>query len=404
MVLHSVETILLVACGVPAGYLALLSFLALFKRRRYIAEQRCFRRFAVVIPAHNEEQTIGKTLCSAFAIDYPRRYFDVVVIADNCTDQTASVARSFGARVLERSSDNKRGKGYALRWCFDTLLNENPSFDSVCVVDADSTISPNFLTVMNHYLEAGSRVIQARDLVEPRHKFWTVEIIRLGFALYNYARPLGRSILGCSMGLRGNGMCFHVDVLRKYPWEAMSLTEDLEYGLNLLLHGERVDLAQEAQVLATMPENPRNAESQRARWESGRFPIVRMFTFPLLKRVVTRFSFVSLDALIDLVTPPFVNLFFSIIAFGAATGLLVLLRMKDLLPFLYLWGIVSALALVHVFAGLIAVRAKSSLYKALLYVPRYAMWKIALYAKIFRRGRGDQWVRTTRESHDIAKP
>src|SRR5712692_8125342 len=117
-----VEWVLLAIFGLPLAYLCLLSLLALAPGTRRTFKTAGRRRFAVVVPAHNEEQTIGPTLRSLLAIDYPRDRFEVVLVADNCTDRTARAGRRSGVRVLERHDSSSRGKGYALRWCFDALL------------------------------------------------------------------------------------------------------------------------------------------------------------------------------------------------------------------------------------------------------------------------------------------
>ena len=128
------------------------------------------RRFAIVVPAHDEERTIDATLRSLLAIDYPSQMYDVVVIADNCDDGTAQVANRPRVQILERNDPHLRGKGYALRWGFDALVSLS-RYDAVVVVDADSTASRNFLSVMNDELEAGAEAIQSSDLVNPLPQF-----------------------------------------------------------------------------------------------------------------------------------------------------------------------------------------------------------------------------------------
>jgi len=356
------------------------------------------RRFAIVVPAHNEELSIEKTLSSLFAINYPREHVDVVVIADNCTDRTAELARDQGAIVYERTNLELRGKGYALRWCFDILMSRQPGYDAFVVIDADSVASMNFLSVMNWYLEQGSKVIQASDLVEPNPGVWSSEVTRLGFTLYNYVRPLGRSVLRCSTGLRGNGMCFSTEIFQRIPWNTYSLNEDLEFGLVLLLNGSTVDFAPEAQVLATMPNTARHAQSQRMRWEKGRYPVIRKYAIPLLRNSIRGRLLTSLDALVDLVTPPLVNLFaFVTIMFGL-TVFLWIVGIETMSLFIMLWGIVIVMGFVHVFVGLVAAKADSSLYRSLVYVPRYVVWKLAVYMNVIRDVRTQEWIRTTRES------
>jgi 1,2-diacylglycerol 3-beta-glucosyltransferase len=397
-----VEITLVVIFGFLLLYLAVLSVLALTSRQRVIMKCTRFRKMAVVIPAHNEESGVKGTIHSLLSVDYPRELFRVIVVADNCTDGTADVARRSGAIVYERENQELRGKGHALQWCFSRLLQERAAYEAIIVVDADSVVSTNFLSVLNFYLENGAKVIQCSDLVEPTSASWSSEVIRIGFTLYNHARPLGRRMIGCSAGLRGNGMCFAVDTLRSVPWEAYSLTEDLEYGLELILRGITVTFAPEASVRSPMPQSAGNAESQRARWEAGRLPVVRRYAGRLLQSAFKRFSFRLFDAFVDLVTPPLVNLLIVIVMLFVLSALLSALGVAEADQFVLMWLGLIGLAFFHVIVGLWASGAAKSTYKALLHIPRYALWKVLLYAKLLKYGRTEVWVRTTRD-HSVVQ-
>lgn len=395
--LVALQILFLATIGFLVFYLFLLSVLASIARVPKIFETARTRQFAVIVPAHNEESTIGPTIKSILNLDYPRGRFDVVVIADNCTDLTANVARDSGAIVVERMTNELRGKGHALRWCFDLLLSDPTKYDALVVVDADSTVSTNFLTVMSSYLERGDRVIQAADLVKPNPGAWSSELTRLGFMLYNYVRPLGRTVIGCTAGLRGNGMCFAADVLREYPWQAYTRTEDLEFGLYLFLHGISVSFAPQASVLATMPQNPKLAESQRARWERGRLPVIKRYGPLLIKNALLRGSFKFLDSFVDLVTPPLINLIAAVLVILFFTWCLYLAGVASMLAFAWLWTCVIFLGFFHMFIGLYASDADRSLYRALFSLPRYAVWKAMLYLKLAHQRETNEWIRTTRE-------
>ncbi len=400
------DILLLVITGIFGSYLAMLSLLALLAEKKTEFPATLYRRFAVVIPAHNEELALERTIRSLQALAYPADRFEIVVVADTCTDASAGVARGLGVKVAERTDSDLRGKGYALRWIFDKLTPPQAGFDAIVVIDADSVASRNFLTVMNHYLESGSEAIQCNDMVEPRAGVWVSEVIRFGFTLYNYVRPMGRRVLGFSAGIRGNGMCYSTRLLREIPWDAYSLNEDLEYGLRLLLGGTTVAFAAEALVHATMPQTSKHAESQRRRWERGRYPVIRRYTLPLLGAALRRRSFEPLDAVVDLLTPPFVNLYGAILI-AAILHAVLLIAGNPVQPLLAGWAVVLALATAHVVIGLPAAGADAALYRAFLYIPRYALWKVSLYLRTFGRRSGGEWIRTTRErggrvaAHDV---
>ncbi|MDE3056863.1 MAG: glycosyltransferase family 2 protein [Bacteroidota bacterium] len=378
-------------------YLFMLSVLALFAKKSFHVEAKKRRRFACIVPAHNEELTIEKTLRAFFASDYPPRFFDVIVVADNCSDSTAEIARANGATVYERNDTLRRGKGHALQWCFERLAGAPKRYDAYVVVDADSVVSGKFLHVMNSYLERGFVSVQAADLVEPKPGAWSSEVARVALTLFNYVLPLGRKVIGCSAGLRGNGMCFSSETVRTVPWQAHSLTEDLEYGLLLLLRGIPTVFAPEATVLATMPVRPHNAESQRARWESGRAAMIRRYVPKLLNAVIRHPSLKLVDALIELLTPAFVNMMGIIIAATVVELLLPLAGIRGETVHVGLWVGLLAVCVLYILIGLAASGADALLFKATLYFPRYLFWKIRLYFKLLVNGVVKEWVRTTRE-------
>lgn len=382
--------------GILLGYQMILSFVALRGRNREEFPVEKERKFAIVIPAHNEEKVISKTLYSLFGLIYPKNLCDIIVVADNCTDNTAKIARKLGAEVMERTNEQNKGKGYALRWAFDRILDREEDYDGIVVFDSDSLVSANYLNVMNWYIENGSEVIQSSDLVLPQPGVWSSEVTRIGFLLYNYVKPRAKKMIGLDMGLRGNGMCFRADILREHPWQAWSLTEDVEYGLRLLLKDVSIDFAPEAVVWAQMPQQSENAESQRMRWEMGRYPIIREYAPKLLAKSFRKRSLRYLDALADLVNPPLVNTLLFVIGM---IGLNILLWAIGWISLAYagIWGAVALMGVLHLFVGLIAAEADSQIYRSILHIPLYAFWKVKVYLKTWFNGREQEWIRTTRD-------
>ena len=374
-----------------------LSVLALFARPRLSPQQaKNNRHFAILVPAHNEELVIRDTLQSILRIEYPEDLREVFLIADNCTDKTAEIGRELGVTVLERNNPDLRGKGHALRWCIDRLLAESTSVDAFVMIDADSKPSTNILQAMSAYLEQGWQALQANYIVEPRKGTWVSDSIRVGFALQNYVRPLGRWIMGASVSAKGNGMCFRRTVFQQVPWSAYSQIEDLEYSLQLLEHGIRMGFVPEATVMTVMPTDPQLAESQRARWEMGRFPLIKLYARRLLVGAFRNRSWALFDAWIDLTTPAFVNLVGLTIVMG---GLSLALSFFNVLGYAYAWAwlVLCTMGFGHLIFGLLAYR-DASIFKAALSIPRYAVWKLAVYARLVSKGHTKEWVRTARES------
>lgn len=397
IVIHILQWILITVFGCMLGYQLILTIFAFRTKQVEDFETTKKRRFVVVVPAYNEEKVILKTLYSLFGLIYPKNLYDLIVIADNCTDNTAKVARNLGATVLERTNPDLRGKGYALRWGFDQIINSDKEYDAVVVFDSDSLASGNYLDVMNYYLEQGKEVVQSSDLVIPQPGIWSSEATRIGFLLTNYVKPLGRKAIGLPMGLRGNGMCFSINHLKKYPWQAWSLTEDLEYGLQLLIKGVDIHFAPEAYVWAQMPVNAQNAESQRQRWELGRHEVIRKYSPVFLKEAIRRRSLKFFDGLIDLITPPFVNMLLIVLLMIAIN---ILLTYFDIIHgrYLVIWSSIAMMGLLQLFIGLFIAKADKNLYKSLLYIPVYILWKIKVYIKACFIGRDGAWVRTTRDT------
>lgn len=300
-----------------------------------------------------------------------------------------------------RFSEHERSKGHALRWAFDRLLPEG--YEAFVVCDADSTLSKNFLQVVDDAIHRGAGAVQCSDLVKPAPGAWSSEATRAGFLLYNVARPLGRMVLGCSAGLRGNGMGFSAATLRTVPWTAFGRAEDLEYGLILLLHGIPVRFAPSASVIATMPVDARNAESQRARWEGGRYPLIRRYAWPLLRESIRRRSFSLFDAWTDLVTPPFTNL---MVLAGTGLGATLVALWTGILndPVVaVMWSASVACGIIHVVCGFASAGRLFELLALMKHVPLYVLWKIRLYARITTAHEARGWVRTTREAPSMAE-
>lgn len=348
-------------------------------------------RFAVVVPAHDEEAGVAETVRSLLAVVYPPELFRVTVVADNCSDATAERAREAGALVLVRHDEERRGKGFALTFAFDRILASG-SVDAVAVVDADTLVSPNLLLAFAARLEAGAPAVQARYGVRNPDRSWRTRLMSIAFALFNDVRSLGRQRLGCSVGLRGNGMCFAVRVLRDVPHAAFSIVEDLEYGVRLGLAGHRVHYVHEAEVLGDMPAGGEAAEVQRTRWESGRRRMAREHALPLLRAGLSSRNPILLDLGLDLAVPPLAYL-----ALAAVLGLCVSLGLAlgGGWPAVVPWAASLSAMGVYVARGwwLSATGARGLL--ALARAPGYLLWKLCLL--LLRPRARDGWVRTPRE-------
>lgn len=351
-------------------------------------------RFEIVVPAHDEEAGIARTVRSLLAIDWPRSRFGVTVVADNCSDATASRAREAGAFVLERNDPARRGKGYALAHAFAHGTSTGFA-DAFVVVDADTVASPRLLAAFAARLGSGEAAVQARYGVLNPHASWRTGLMALAFALVNDVRSLGRERLRLSCGLRGNGMCFSVRALDRVPYDAFSIVEDAEYGIRLGEAGIRVAYAGEVAVLGEMVSTERAARSQRRRWEAGRRALRRERGGALLREALRRRSLVLLDLALDLSVPTLSSLLVWSSAATAAAGGYALHRDEMITP---VWGGLLTLALlgVYVMRGWAASGLGAAPLRWIPFVPVYVLWKLGLRIGTGRHA-PTEFVRTTRE-------
>lgn len=232
-------------------------------------------RFAVLIPAHNEENLLQSTLDSCRALDYPKDLLRVVVVADNCTDATAQVAAAAGVESLERFDAQRRGKGYALAWALPRLLDG--TVDTVMVLDADCELDPHALRLLDAQLSQGHEAMQLNNVTNNASDSPISFLLAVANKLENDFFYAPKSRLGAAVLLRGTGMVLHADILRRFPWEAFSVVEDTDYSLRLLEAGVPIRFLPEARVVSAFPSQYKTLSVQRSRWVGG------MVTFSVLR-------------------------------------------------------------------------------------------------------------------------
>lgn len=258
------------ALAAAAGYLWVLAAASRLRRRRPPSPVQPRHRFLVVIPAHNEEAGLAACLSRLRELDYPGDRRRVLVVADNCTDATAEVARAAGVEVMTRFEPERVGKGYALAHATHSI---NDSIDAVLVLDADARPEPGLLRRLDARLSAGQQAIQARNVStaiagRPLSYLLSVESLLENDWFYR-----GKEQLGSHTLLRGNGMCLSRDVLRRVPWEAYGLAEDVEYTTRALHAGIHPHYATEAGVASAAPATSQQVAQQRRRWTAGHWHV-----------------------------------------------------------------------------------------------------------------------------------
>jgi hypothetical protein len=390
-------TVVLVAAGCVAVvfglYLVVLSVAAHFYSdpvQRIVPTSRV----VVLIPAHDERLLISDCVSSLLNQTYPRALYRIAVIADNCTDDTAMIAGGAGADVvMTRRDPAAHGKGQALRWAMDQILHEEHSPDAVIVVDADTIASPEMIEALVRRLEAGADAVQGEYLLSGDGSSRS-ELRALAFRLVNSVRPAGRTALGGSAQLVGNGMLLSRNLLLANPWSAFTSTEDLEYSLNLRMQHVRIMFAADAKLRSPTAPNARVAAAQQLRWEGGRAYLARRWIGRLAAAALRGSEPSLMEAAFELAIPPLGFLAAaSLVGLGCEGAFVVggVLPAWTLVPWLV--ALVSLPA--YVLIGLSATPVPPAAYRVLLHAPLFIAAK-PLSAYRVLRFRANTWVRTAR--------
>jgi cellulose synthase/poly-beta-1,6-N-acetylglucosamine synthase-like glycosyltransferase len=389
----------LLPVAAACGYLLLLTLLSW--RRAAPVPPAPVRKFDVVIPSHNEELGIARTVANLSAVDYPGGMRRILVVADNCSDATAQKAREAGATVLERHDTQKRGKGYALAYAFE--FSQKDGFaDAVVVVDADTVVTPNLLHAYAARLERGAHAVQAHYGVMNPAASWRTRLMTIALGMFHKVRSLGREALGVSCGLRGNGMCFTHTVLREVPHDAFSVVEDLEYGIRLGKKGHRVHYAWEAEVLGEMVSGEKQSRSQRQRWEGGRKQMLKLHGWPLLSTALRERSGLLLDLSMDVLVPPLSQLVLAAVGGSVAAAVVTWLSGGTAVLASSVAGFGLASLGAYVLRGWWVSGVGPRGLLDLAWAPVYVVWKVGLMLRGGGAEKRGEWVRTTREAESGA--
>ena len=373
-------------------YLSTAIFLGSLPSKKIKEGGKKNNKFAVIIPAHNEATVINRTLESIKRLDYPAHLRSIFVIADNCDDNTAEIARDAGVTCLERKDNKKRGKGFALQWFFQKAVKQNWQFDAFVSIDADTIVSRNLLRSMNNRLNLGHRVLTCVGNVLTPEKSPTLSISYIAYFLRGI-RKKGRNLLGCTIPIDGYGMCISYDIIKKYAWNATSIMEDIEYWAMLHLKNIRVEFVEDTCVLTELPVNFRDYETPRARWDIGILRVMRKFVIPFVKHWLKDRTFVNFEAILALLTPPF-TLFVDLLLIFFCLSV-ILLPWKSLPLLLYFISLFITGA--SVFWGLILAKLDRKVYKNLLcYVPLFMIWSPWNFFKRYWTRSRNEWLKSKR--------
>ena len=346
---------------------------------------------AVLVPAHNESSGILPTLANVQNQLVPGDR--LLVVADNCSDDTAILARAGGAEVIERIDPTKRGKGYALDWGVRHLSSDPPAM--IIIVDADCKLSDGAINSLALTCARTGRPVQALYLMTaPINSQISHQVAEFAWRVKNWLRPLGLRALKLPCQLVGTGMAFPWNVIRTADLANAQIVEDLKLGLDLTLAGHPPIFCPSARVTSEFPSSVKGAVTQRKRWEHGHLNLVLGSAPRLLAIAMARRDWNLLAITLDLAVPPLsllamlvlgtfgLSLLYSIAGYSAAA---LAVSTVSLLAF------VTATLLAWIKCGRDVVPPR-----ALLLIPSYAFRKLKLYRQFVLGGINSQWTRTDR--------
>ncbi len=281
--------------------ISLCSFIKLKDKPKVVDKNH---KFLAIIPAHNEESVISSLIESLKKQKYPKKLYDIYVIADNCTDDTEKISKECGAKVFVRNEKDKtkQTKGFALQVFLNELLSDKKmDYDAFCVFDADNIVDENFLSAMNNHLCQGEDVVQGyRDIKNPTDSW-----ISAGYAIFywmmNRFYHLARYNAGLSPLINGTGFMVKFDTIRATGWNTNTLTEDIEFSLKRIIQGQKLGWATDAIVYDEQPVKFKPSWSQRSRWTIGHLQCLQEYTGDLAKAAIKNKTLMNFDGLLYIV-------------------------------------------------------------------------------------------------------
>jgi cellulose synthase/poly-beta-1,6-N-acetylglucosamine synthase-like glycosyltransferase len=393
LLVNVILIVLAVVVAIPAAMFCLEVIVAVLTRPRMIPvnDEEAAPRFVVLIPAHNEQAVIKRTLDTLLPTIPPGN--KVVVVADNCTDNTAAIARQCGAKVLERFNATHRGKGFALDFGLAYLVDSAP--EVVVFLDADCRVDEHMAVRLAKAAKQTGCPVQGLNLCDPDPRGGVMQSVSgLAFRFKNLVRPLGLTRLAGMTHLTGTGMALPWALINRVQIASSNVVEDMQLGIDLAVSGYRTQFLPTASVNSPFPLQPAAAKTQRTRWEHGHLRTLFSQAPRLLWRSIQNCRVDLFLLAVDLAIPPLSLLVMGTAAFCLFATLAWLLG-ASAVPFF-----IAAAAFCSIGANVLlgwAVHCREQIpLQALLLAPLYAVLKLPIYGAFLWK-RQLQWVRTARD-------
>jgi cellulose synthase/poly-beta-1,6-N-acetylglucosamine synthase-like glycosyltransferase len=346
---------------------------------------------AVLVPAHNESAGLLPTLEDIKAQLRPADR--LLVVADNCTDDTCAVATAAGAEVINRHDLERAGKGYALAWGLRHLETRPP--DIVIVVDADCRLADALIARLAAACAVTGRPMQALYLmIAPKDSSINSRVAEFAWRVKNWVRPLGLSALGLPCQLMGTGMAFPWKVVRSTDLASGSIVEDLKLGLDLAVAGRAPLFCPSARVISEFPSSLKGIQSQRRRWEQGHLGMIMTMVPRLIVSAILQANFDLLVLALDVAVPPLSLLGILVAAVSIVAALTTLLDFPSTAISISA-GIVATF-IVGVLLSWLKCGRDVLPPRAILLIAPYVVRKLPLYCRILLQRSRSQWIRSDR--------
>jgi len=352
------------------------------------------RDFQVVIlvPAHNESEVIADTL-SSIASQLGKND-TLLVVADNCTDSTASIAAKYTKNVIERQHETRRGKGYALDFGLQFLQQNEPP-EVVIIIDADCQLSTSCINILAEKAKTENRPVQALYLMgAPEKKIISQAVAEFAWLVKNQVRALGLMRLGLPCQLMGTGMAFPWEVLKKADLAHGNMVEDMKLGVDLAIQGFPPVFCPNVLVTSEFPTSSRVTNEQRKRWEHGHLATIFSEVPRLLAATFKQKNYKLLSMALDLAVPP-LSLLGLCLMVAVSLAFVLTVITNNTIPIQTL-SILISFFITAVFTAWFKFGREIMTFKDLCGIPFYILRKIPLYFS-FLLNRQRKWVKTERD-------
>ena len=347
----------------------------------------------VIIPAHNEAACLGATLSKL--IPQLKNAADIVLVADNCSDETADIARASGCTLLERHHETERGKGYALAHALAYLSAAPPQL--VIFVDADCQVQPHSIQRLAEAALKLKRPIQAQYLIQaPANSAISAKISEFAILVKNRVRPLGQNLLKAPVPLVGSGMAFLWDDIAKVSLASGEIVEDMKLGIEFACKGKGAYYLDSALVTSTLPTQTAALKTQRERWEHGHLGLIQRYGLPLLKSTLQQRRLSIALFTLDLIIPP-LSLLIAITLLILIIQFLGIFFTQNLTPFFIVATVFCLLCGSVILSWWKFARHVLSAAE-IIHAPLYAVSKLLIYTGFIKK-RQTSWIRTERDDN-----